>query len=174
MRSEWQEVKALGGSVPLYRRARRAGATHDEVVSVLRDGTSFWRYELFRTAGASHAEALRLGAEGIDAISYRDLRHLGVSDDEVRDARRRGAPLDVYFSARKAGLGHDDATAMIAEGFRHAASARTWKTAVLAGRNQATQANLTLVVRRAPGFKGDAEDLADEIVAEGTEPAKAA
>lgn len=167
-RGECHEVKALGASVPLYRRARRVGATHEEVVAALRDGTSFWRYEMFRTAGASHEEARALESEGVDPISFRDLRRLGIDDDEVLDARHREIPLDVYFSARKAGLTHDDATALVDAGFQHAASARVWKTAaqarqLLASRERATQESLTLVVRRAPAFKGNAERLVSEI-----------
>lgn len=53
------------------------GASHDEVPSVLRQGRSFWRDQLFRAAGASHGEALALESEGVDAFSYRDLPQMG-------------------------------------------------------------------------------------------------
>lgn len=176
MRNERREAEALGANAALYRRSRRAGASHDEVLSVLHQGRSFWRYQLFRAAGASHAEALALESEGVDAFSYRDLRHIGVGDDGILDARRRGLPLDVYFSARKAGLSHEDAAAVIGAGFRHAASAGEWKMAndarqLLTGRAQATPGNLTLVVRRTPGFKGDAEELVSDIVGDVAERA---
>lgn len=169
-RSERREIKELGASLPLYRQARRAGVTHEEVLSVLREESSFWRYELFRTTGVTHAEAVALEAEGVDAISYRDLRRIGIPDVEVRDAHRRGAPLDVYFSARKAGLGHDEAIGLVEAGFRHAASPRHWNTAararqLLAGRHEETPENLTLMVRKVPGFKGGAKDLVEEIAA---------
>jgi hypothetical protein len=168
-RRECQEVKELGASVPLYRRIRRAGASHDEVVAVLRGGRSFLRYELLRTAGASHASALALESRGIDAISYRDLRRIGVGDDEVEDAERRGLALDVYYSARNAGLTHDDAATLVDAGLRHA-NARAWRTAARArhlfdGRARDTRTTLELLARRAPAFKGSAEDLADEVAA---------
>lgn len=167
-RRERREAKALGASIPLYRGARRAGATHDEALSVLRHERSFWRYELFRTAGASHAKALALEMEGIDPISYRDLRRIGVSDEELSDAHRRGTTLDVYFSARRAGLAHDDAVVLIGAGLRHAAGKRTWETAarardLLASRDLETQENLTLVVRRLQGFKGEPAQLVSGI-----------
>lgn len=170
-RSERREANVLGASMPLYRRARRAGATHDEVVSALREGTIFWRYELFRIAGVTHAQARALEAEGVDPIAFRDLRRIGIDDDEMLDARCRELPLDVYFSARKAGLDHDEAAALIEAGFQHAASTRAWKTAakarkLLSNREQETRESLTLVVQRAPGFKGDAESLVKEIAAE--------
>lgn len=169
-RSERREVKALGASIPLYRGARRAGATHDEALSVLGQERSFWRYELFRTAGASHEKALALETEGIDAVSYRDLRRIGVADEEVRDAHRHGIKLDVYFSARKAGVEHDDAVAVINGGLQHAAGKRTWETAararhLLASRDLETQENLTIVVRQLQGFKGAPELLVNGVAA---------
>lgn len=178
-RSERQEVKALGASFPLYRGARRAGATHGEALSVLGQDRSFWRYELFRTAGASHEKALALETEGIDAISYRDLRRIGVADEEVRDAHGRGITLDVYFSARKAGLTHEDAVALIDAGLQHAASKRTWEMAartrqLLASRDQESQESLTMVVRQLQGFKGEPEHLVQSIAVRGTTGSEAA
>lgn len=179
-RSERREVKALGASVALYLGARRAGATHDEALTALGRERSFWRYEVFRTAGASHAEALALEEEGVDAVSYRDLRRIGIADEEVSDAHRRGIPLDVYFSGRKARLAHEDAAALISAGLQHAASKRTWQRAararqLLANRNRATQENLTLVMRRLQGSAGEPERLVTEITAgEATGSARAA
>jgi hypothetical protein len=169
-RRERQEAKELGASIPLYRGARRAGATHGEALSVLGQERSFWRYELFRTAGASHAKALALESEGVDAIAYRDLRRIGVADEEVIDANRRGVALDVYFSARKAALGHDDAVALVCAGLGYAASKRTWETAararqLLASRHQETQGNLTQVVQGLQGFKGDPDHLVRRVAA---------
>lgn len=166
-RKECREVKVMGASVALYRRARRAGATHEEALSVLREERPFWRYEVFRTAGASHAQALALEDGGVDPVSYRDLRRIGVGDAEVREAHRLGVPLDTYFSARKAGLSHDDAAALVEAGLRHG-GVHSWRAAararrLLADRGRETHETLELLARRADGFKGKAEELVREI-----------
>lgn len=75
-------MRALGRQPPLYRGARRAGAIHDEALSMLGQDRSFWRYEAIRSAGASHEEALALEME-VDAISYRDLRRIGSASHHV-------------------------------------------------------------------------------------------
>lgn len=144
------------------------GASHDEVPSVLRQGRSFWRDQLFRAAGASHGEALALESEGVDAFSYRDLPQMG-GDGGILDARRRELPLGVCFPAREAGLPHEDAAAVIGAGFRHAARLRRMEdgesSTPAVGEASAGDASEPRAGRAAAaGFKGDADELVSDIV----------
>lgn len=172
-RTERREARELGASARLYRRARRAGATHGEIVSVLGQERPFWRYEVFRTGGATHAEALALDAEGVDPIAYRDLRRMGVAASDIEGARHHGASLGQYVAARRAGLSHDDAVVLVSAGFR-GANDHVWERAakargLLADRGLETTETLALLGQRAQGSAADAGDLVDEIAREAGE-----
>jgi hypothetical protein len=78
----------------------------------------------------------------------------GVSDEEVTDAHGRGTPLDVYPSARRAGLAHDDAVVLFEAGLRHAAGWRTWETAARANPTGAAIRRLPCHITADLGFSG--------------------
>lgn len=165
-RNEIHEAKKLGARPQLYRRARRAGAGHQEIMSVLERDKYLWRYELARRVGASHEEALAFLESGISPFDYQDLRRAGATHREILDVNRELVDLRFYAMARRLGIPRDEAAPLVKAGLFHA-TGTAWRNSAEALRELRAQGRDTpSVVERlgklAPQFQGDARALALE------------
>lgn len=169
-RKELGEARRLGAGRRLYRRARRAGASHREIVSVLRSGKHLWKYEIARRVGDSHQQALSFLESGISPFDYEDLRLAGATHFEALDANREGVMLSFYAMARRLGIAREEAMPLVKAGLLHAKRAAWHKSAealrALRCQGRDTSRLTERLAKLAPHFEGDAHALATQAAQE--------
>lgn len=169
-RREVREAKGLGAWRRLYRGARRAGASHQEIISVLQSDKYLWKYEMARRVGDSHQEALALLESGMSPFDYQELRRAGATPSEILDVNAEEVDLRFYAMARRLGVPREEAAPLVKAGLFHAKDT-AWRKAAEALRDLRTQERdspsaVARLAKLAPRFEGDAHALALEAAKE--------
>lgn len=174
-RKELGEAKRLGAWRRLYRGARRAGASHQEILSVLQSEQYLWKYEMARRVGDNHQEALAFLESGMSPFDYQELRRAGAAQSEILEVNGEDVDLRFYAMARRLGVQREDAALLVKAGLFHASDS-AWRKAAdalrdLRAQELETPGAVERVAKLAPDFEGDAQALAHEAVTT-TETAK--
>jgi hypothetical protein len=99
---------SLAHTAHYYALARRVGVSHAAFRTAQLRGLDLAAYTLARRAGATHHELIAAHAHG-DLEPYANARQAGTTHAEYKEATALGVPLVRYTAARYMGLSHEAA-----------------------------------------------------------------